>query len=241
MVFSREGRMEQQHGGRPIRSAGRYVLVGLFTVAPLAITWFVLDFLFGLLASFGRPWATALSRAIRLQYPELADWLLNETLQSVIATIIVLAFLYLLGWATTRVLGRRLIDIFEGLIGMIPVVDTIYRSIKKVVTVATVTPGGERRVVLINFPSPEMKTVGLITRTITDSTTGEELAAVYVPTSPNPTSGYIEILPLRNVTFTDWTFDQAMAFVVTGGYSSPDTIAFTAPPLAEPGKDKPQP
>jgi uncharacterized membrane protein len=225
--------MEQKPASGPLRSAGRYILVGLITVAPLAITWFVLDFLFGLLAHVGRPWATALSRAIRLQYPELADLLLNETLQSVIATIIVLLFLYLLGWATTRVLGRRMIDIFEGLISVIPVVDTIYRSIKRLVTVATVTPEGERRVVLINFPSPEMKAVGLVTRTLRDSDTGEELAAVYVPTSPNPTSGYIEILPLRNVTFTDWTFDQAMAFVVTGGSSAPETVAFGKLPSSQ--------
>lgn len=75
-----------------------------------------------------------------------------------------------------------------------------------------------------------MKTLGLITRTIIDSTSGEELAAVYVPTAPNPTSGYIEIVPMRDVVFTDWTFDQAMAFIVTGGSSAPDTIPYSNRP-----------
>ena len=72
-----------------------------------------------------------------------------------------------------------------------------------------------------------MKAVGFVTRTITDSESGEPLAVVYVPTSPNPTSGYMEIVPLADVTPTEWTFDQAMAFVVTGGTSAPDSIAFT--------------
>jgi uncharacterized membrane protein len=219
--------MTETHTGSSIRRVGRYIVVGLITVAPLGITWFIVDFLFGQLSRIGRPWVTGIARALQPQYPEAAAWLLNETLQSVAAAVIVLAFLYLLGWGTTRMLGRRLIDIFEALIGKIPFVDTIYRSTKRLLTVAAATPGGERRVVLINFPSLEMKALGLITRTITDAATGEELAAVYVPTSPNPTSGYIEIVPMREVTFTDWTFDQAMAFIVTGGSSAPDTVAYS--------------
>src|SRR5690606_35515554 len=115
----------------------------------------------------------------------------------------------------------------EALIGSIPLVDTIYRSTKRFLTVASAAPGGERRVVLIDFPSKQMKALGLVTRTLTDTVTGEELAAVYVPTSPNPTSGYIEIVPMRDVTFIDWTFDQAMAFVITGGSSAPPTVAYT--------------
>lgn len=70
---------------------------------------------------------------------------------------------------------------------------------------------------LIDLPSSEMKALGLLTRTLHDSETGEKLAVVYVPTAPNPTSGYIEIVPLQSVVITDWTFDQAMSFVVTGG------------------------
>lgn len=210
-----------------VRSIGRNILVGLITVAPLGITWLILDFMFGQLSRIGRPWITAMARALGPQYPELASWLLDETLQSIAAALVVLAFLFLLGWATTIVLGRRLIALFESLIGRIPLVDTIYRSTKRFLTVAAETPGGERRVVLINFPSPDMKTLGLVTRTLTDSVSGEELAAVYVPTAPNPTSGYIEIVPMRDVIFTDWTFDQAMAFVVTGGSSAPDTVAYS--------------
>lgn len=80
--------------------------------------------------------------------------------------------------------------------------------------------------VLIDFLSPEMTTIGLVTRLLKDAATGEELAAVCVPTSPNPTSGYIEIMQVSKLTFTDWTFDQAMSFVITGGSNAPDTITY---------------
>jgi uncharacterized membrane protein len=140
--------------------------------------------------------------------------------------LLVLAFLYVLGKATGHVLGQRLIRLFEAAIGRIPVVDSIYRATKRFLSVAGNTGTTERRVVLIEFPSPDMKTIGLVTRVLRASDTGEELAAVYVPTAPNPTSGYIEIVPLSKVVFTDWTFDQAMSFVVTGGSNAPDTIAY---------------
>ncbi|MBX3501709.1 MAG: DUF502 domain-containing protein [Alphaproteobacteria bacterium] len=214
----------------PIRSVGRYIVVGVITAAPLAITWIIVDFLFGQLSRIGRPWVRAVARTVAPEQPLLAAWLQNETLLSILAAITILAALWALGWMTTRVVGRRLIGFFERLIGLVPFVDKIYQATKRFLTVAGSSSDGERRVVLINFPSPEMKAIGLITRTLRDKETGKELAAVYVPTSPNPTSGYIEIVPMRNVTFTDWTFDEAMAFVVTGGSNAPETITYFAKP-----------
>jgi len=73
-----------------------------------------------------------------------------------------------------------------------------------------------------------MKAVGLVTRIIRDEASGCELAAVYVPTSPNPTSGYIEIVPMSEVVQTDWSIEEAMNFVMTGGTNAPDSIRFTS-------------
>jgi uncharacterized membrane protein len=211
-----------------IRSVGGYILIGVITAAPLAITWLIIDFLFGQLSRIGRPWVSTIARAIPSEFPLLAAWLENEAFLSILAATVILAALWALGWMTTLVVGRRLIGIVEALIGLIPFVDKIYQASKRFLTVARSSPEGERRVVLINFPSPDMKTIGLVTRVLTDADTGEELAAVYVPTSPNPTSGYIEIVPVRDLTYIDWTFDQAMSFVVTGGSNAPDTISYFA-------------
>ena len=122
---------------------------------------------------------------------------------------------------------RTLFQFFEGVFHRIPFVKTIYGSVKKLISVLGDKPKGDvQRVVLINFPTPEMKTVGLVTRTFRDKDTGRELAAVYVPTTPNPTSGYLEIVPVANLISTNWTLDEAMTFIVSGGAISPDEINF---------------
>lgn len=209
-----------------IRSTGRYIFLGLLTIAPLGVTWFILDFLFAQLSYFGRPWIGGLSRAVRPTSPELADLLLNDVLQSIAAVIFVLAFLYLLGVAASQVIGQRLIQYFEELLARIPFVEGIYRATKRILAIAGTNKETGRRVVLVNFPSAHMKSIGLLTQTLRDNTTGEELAAVFVPTTPNPTSGFIEILPVKDLTPTDWSFDQAMAFIVTGGSNSPGTVNY---------------
>jgi uncharacterized membrane protein len=223
--------MVQGAAGGQIRTVGGYIFVGIITIAPLWITWLILNFLLTQLASVGRPWVYGLARSLSPLHPQIVDWVLDERLQTVAAVIIVLMFLCGLGWATTHVLGRRLIGLFESLIERIPFVDMIYRSTKKFLTIASQTPEGEHRVVLIDFPTPGMKTIGFITARLRESATGQELASIYVPTAPNPTSGYIELVPMQDITYTDWTFDQAMAFVITGGTATPGTIRYARKPV----------
>jgi uncharacterized membrane protein len=74
-----------------------------------------------------------------------------------------------------------------------------------------------------------MKCVGFVTRIIREQGTGRELAAVYVPTTPNPTSGYLEVVPVDRLTPTDWTVDEAMSFIISGGAVSPETMPFERP------------
>jgi uncharacterized membrane protein len=208
-------------------SLRRYFLTGLISIIPLWITWLVLTFLFGLLSGIGTPVVKGLAKAVGPRFPEVAGLLESEATQSVVAVILVVASLFLLGWFTTNVIGRSLFAFFEGLLDRIPFVKTIYGSVKKLISVLRDKPRGDvQRVVLINFPSQEMKTVGLVTRTFKDSVSGRELAAVYVPTTPNPTSGYLEIVPLENVVSTDWTLDEAMTFIVSGGAIAPERISY---------------
>ncbi|WP_187972248.1 DUF502 domain-containing protein [Aquibium microcysteis] len=209
-----------------MKPIGRTIVIGLLTAAPLVITFVIVRFLFQLLSSVGEPWIRGVARGLRATNPGVADLLLNDTLQSIAAVLVVLAFLYVLGWGTGRVIGQRLISLFEKAVGAIPFVETIYRATKRFLAISGPSGEGTQRVVLIDFPSRDMKAIGIVTRTLRDATTGEELAAVYVPTAPNPTNGYIEIVPIDKVTFTDWTFDQAMAFVVTGGSNAPDTVHY---------------
>jgi uncharacterized membrane protein len=82
-----------------IISTSRYILIGVITATPLAITWLILDFLFGQLSRIGRPWVRTLARTLAPEHPLLAAWIENETLLSVVAALVVLVFLWGLGWA----------------------------------------------------------------------------------------------------------------------------------------------
>jgi len=210
----------------------RYLLIGFFTVAPLWVTWLVFDFLFGLLASTGAPFIKALAHLLRPLSDTLASWLLNADVQYALAAVFTLVLLYLVGLFASFVLGRKLIATVEYWVNRLPLVQTIYGATKRFLQTVSKPPVQGQRVVLISFPSQEMKAVGLITKVMTDATTGQELAVVYAPTSPNPTSGYIEILPLADVVMTDWTMEEAMSFVMTGGTNAPDTVCFSNPPRA---------
>lgn len=219
-------------GGRDTHHVGRYVLIGFFTVAPLWVTWLVFDFLLGLLASMGTPLLRAAAGLAAPVSETAAKWLLDSDFQNIVAVLLTLATLYAVGVFASLVLGRKLLDAAESMLTRLPLVQTIYGGTKRFLQTLQNPPVKGQRVVLINFPNREMKTIGFVTKVMRDETTGEDLAAVYVPTAPNPTSGYIEIVPLVDVTQTDWTVEEAMTFVMTGGTNAPDTLRFHTPAAA---------
>lgn len=211
----------------------RYILIGFFTVAPLWVTWLVFDFLFSLLAQIGAPFLRGAARGLRPFSGIVADWLINPDVQYVLAALVTLMGLYVVGLLTSLVLGRRLIALVERQLDRLPLVQTIYGATKRFLQSLQNPPMTGQRVVLISFPSPEMKTVGFVTKVMTDTDSGRQLAAVYVPTSPNPTSGYIEIVCMEDVVMTDWSVEEAMVFVMTGGTNAPERVRFNNPPVTE--------
>jgi uncharacterized membrane protein len=200
----------------------RYVLTGLLAVIPLWITWLVFKFLFSLLSQFGAPLIGAIFNGLSYAFPNASAWLGQTWLVSIIGFVFTVVALYLIGIIADRVLGQRIFAGIDSLMERIPIVHSIYGGTKKLMSVLQNKPNGTQRVVLIDFPSPELKTIGFVTRVFTDAG-GRELAAVYVPTTPNPTGGYLEVVPLDKLTATDWSVDQAMAFILSGGAVAPDT------------------
>jgi len=187
----------------------------------------VFDFLLGLLASAGTPLVRGATHLIRPLSGTLANWLLDSVMQQLVAVLLTLGALYAIGLFASLVLGKKLLAAFEAMLARLPLVQTIYGGTKRFLHTLRQPPVSGQRVVLISFPTPEMKAVGFVTKVMRDADSGRELAAVYVPTSPNPTSGYIEIVPLEDVVQTDWTMEEAMSFVMTGGTNAPDSIRFT--------------
>lgn len=216
-------------------SAKRYFLTGLLTVAPLGVTIFILVFLKNLLAKVGRPLVDAGLELMEVEYDIDPSWLTDrEWIVDGLEVVVVIVGIFFIGVIVSNIVGKQLFRLFEAILERIPVVKTIYSAVKKLVDLMNRTPGeGDvDKVVLIDFPNAEMKAIGLVTRTMKDPDTGKQLAAVYVPTTPNPTNGYLEILPVDRLTPTDWSFDQAMTFVVSAGATAPDELRFNRPPAS---------
>lgn len=201
----------------------RYLITGLLTFIPLWLTWVVFSFIFSFLSHFGAPVVAGLFAGLSAAFPGAGSWLNQQWLQSIIAFVATIIALYLVGLAANRVFGQRLLAAMDAMIERIPLVHSIYGGAKKLMTLMQTKPSGTQRVVLIGFPSKELKTFGFVTRVFTNPH-GRELAAVYVPTTPNPTGGYLEIVPVEDLIATDWSVDQAMAFIVSGGAIGPESL-----------------
>jgi len=207
----------------------RNMLTGVVTVIPILVTIFVFTLFVNLLSDIGRPKLVIVANAVKPLSPDLARWLLEVPwLSTSLAVALTLAMFYLLGWSMQRLVGRQILLSIEDWVKRIPLVTTIYGSTKKLVEAFQAENGRAQKVVLIEFPHARMKAVGLVTRTFIDEDTGEELAAVYVPTAPNPTGGYLEIVPVDELVTLDWTVDEAMTFVISGGTTAPNKIRFGA-------------
>jgi len=201
---------------RPLRSLQRNILAGIITIGPLFVTYLIFSFLLGTLAKAGLP----LVQLFNMLFPE--EWLGQPWLQSLLAILLTLVVLFVVGQVTSLVIGRQAFNLFE-------VVAKIYGSVRQLLDTMMAKNEGSQRVVLVDFPIAGQKSIGFLTRTLTDSTTGMELAAVLLPNAINPTSAFLQVLPMDRVTETDLTMEQAMSMLMTGGAVCPDTIRFTRP------------
>ncbi|WP_203321558.1 DUF502 domain-containing protein [Pseudoxanthomonas beigongshangi] len=208
-------------------SLQRLFLTGLLTLLPIWLTWVVVKFVFVLLSDISKPFVGPISHQIAASFPQALGWFNAQWVQNTIALAATLLAILAVGILARRVIGQQLLRWFELLVLRIPLASTIYTSARQLLDILQTKPGSTQRVVLIDFPHRDMKSVGLVTRVIREEGTGRELAAVYVPTTPNPTSGYLEIVPVELLTPTDWTVDQAMSFIISGGAVSPESMPFT--------------
>lgn len=219
--------MTEQHSPNVTPSLQKLFLTGLLTLFPIWLTWVVVKFVFVLLSGISAPLINVIAQQITARFPRTLGVIDDSWVQNTLSMIATLAVIVLVGLLARRVIGQRLLAWFEKLMLRIPLANIIYTSSRKLLDILQTKPGNTQRVVLIDFPHREMKSVGLVTRVMKEEGTGRELAAVYVPTTPNPTSGYLEIVPVELLTPTDWTVDQAMSFIISGGAVAPESMPFT--------------
>lgn len=206
------------------------IAAGALTIAPLAITLWALWFLVNIVAAAGKfvlqpflIWLDAVAPWV--QDIQLAGW--QEMTIQVAAAI---AVLFVAGLLAGSYWGEVLTRVTSAVFDRVPIARTVYGGVEKLIESFRGGEDRNQKVVLIEFPSPTMKAMGFVTKRFVAADTGQELAAVYVPTTPNPTSGYVEIVPVERLVWLDWTPDQAIQFIVSGGVIAPDDIRFQAAP-----------
>jgi uncharacterized membrane protein len=165
-------------------------IAGLFVVIPIGITIFILKFLFNF------------TTGQDLHFPGLG----------IITGAVVI---YLAGLLATNVLGTQLLKLGDNLLNRIPLVNSIYSSSKQLTKVFREGKSSYRRAVFVEWPRTGVKAVGFVTAEMERN--GERLVVVYVPTMPNPTSGFALFFREEDVVDSGMTVEEALKFVVSGG------------------------
>jgi len=206
------------------------IAAGLLTVIPIWVTWFVVKFLFDLIRPgmdlLAKPVAEALVDYNKDLLPGEAERYSGYIVLAV-SIILMLFLLYLLGLFSANVFGARFLLWLEGIFGKLPLVKTIYSSTKQIV----VTVGGGQssyfqRVVLVEYPRPGMKVIGFLTSVVDDADTGRKIAAIFIASTPTCSTGYMQLVPLDEVSETGWTVEEAVKAVMSGGLVMPEGVRF---------------
>jgi len=185
------------------------MITGFAVVIPLVITFLILRMLFNWVDGILAP---LLLRILSVHIPGLG-------------IILTFSIIYLAGLATTNVFGRRLLDLGESILFRLPIIRSIYGPTKQLVVMMTTPDGkGFKRVVLVEYPSPGFWVVGFVTGEIPVDEKAFPQWSIFLPTTPNPTSGMMVILPPHHVQLTDITVEEAIRFVVSGGIVVPPSL-----------------
>jgi len=134
--------------------------------------------------------------------------------------LIALFFITLIGWLSLSFLGKKFFELFNRILKKIPILRTIYSAIGQMTESFTKTDNKQKSVVLLEYPRKGVWAVGFATKEntgIIKEKVKEELVNVFVPTTPNPTSGFLLMIPKKDLIYLDVTFEQASKFIVSAG------------------------
>ena len=200
--MSRPRRQPRSFAGRILVHVETTLAAGLLVILPLFVTILVIKFIVDLVDP--------------LVQTILIDYLPGPHYPGM-GVAVMLVLLYIAGWFTTHGLGQKLINGVHWLVERIPGVGTIYSPLRTAMqTLSHSEDHPYRGVVLVEFPRKGSKSIGLVTSYLGESD-GEEMVAVYVPTTPVPSSGFLIVLPYAEVTFTQISVDDAMRIIISGG------------------------
>ncbi len=136
-----------------------------------------------------------------------------------------LIIITIVGWLSLSFLGKKFFELFNNILKKIPILRTIYSAIGQMTETFTKSKEDQKSVVLLEYPRKGVWAVGFATQTnkgIISNKVNEELVNVFLPTTPNPTSGFLLMVPKKELIYLNVTFEQASKFIVSAGTSNID-------------------
>ncbi len=201
-----------------LKALRRSFFAGLLLVVPVAASVLILLWLFTWITDF--------------MLPESLRQHLLTPLYRIIVLVLFVAATMLVGWITRWVIGRRMVALGEDVIGHVPLLNKTYGFMKEI---SQTVLGGKRTmfqgVVLVQFPRPGIYSIGFVTGKTegeAQEKTKEAIVNVFVPTTPNPTNGFLILVPREQLVELDMTVGEGMKMVISGG-----TVAPPYPPKAQ--------
>lgn len=214
---------EKQHGvfTQFKKDVRKRMLTGLLLILPVYVTFFVVKFLFSFV---GGTLAPVIKKVLQFYGVALPKTTLDEFIITFFGLILTFIALYFIGIFAANFLGKAIINYFENLLTKTPVIRNIYSSVKQIIHAVTL-PGKQafKRVVLVDFPKAGTKSIGFVTGS-TQHNTEKKLLTIFIPTTPNPTTGFLIFTTEDDVIDSNLTVEEAFKTLFSGGVLTPKDI-----------------
>lgn len=191
------------------------MITGFLILIPLFVTYILIAFLFNLLHSAGAPILLGV-----LSFFNLDDLRWLTPLVPFINLLLALILIFFMGLFGTNIVGRRILATVNQVVMRLPLVSSVYGAVKQVVETLHGPHRSFQRVVLLEYPKKGVWMMGLVATSRADTfnlSSSDTLLSVFVPTTPNPTSGFLVLVSEDEVIETDYTVEEAFKFIISSG------------------------
>jgi uncharacterized membrane protein len=212
---------------------------GLIIILPMMITVWLLAILVRLVEGVSSPVLLAILRLVRPDVAEEAA--IVRWVVPILGVVVTIGLVLLVGALASNFMGRKVVEAFERLMLRLPVVKGIYGSARQLIDAFSSTNAAFRRVVAIEYPRAGVYTIGFLTQS--DATVAREgdaplrdMSLVFLPTTPNPTSGWLAVVPNDQVVPLEMSIEEGVKLIVSGGLVASTSVASGASDASGPGR-----
>jgi len=219
--------------GRFKKNVSRRMASGMLVLVPVGVTLLMMRWLFRWGTKQLHPVVQSITSGLEKSQWIAAqpEWWVNFYVY-LLTILLLLVLLYLIGVLGQFIVGRRVITAWESLWLRIPLARSVYGATKQVMEALSQPEGSAfKSVVVLDFPSPGLKCIGFLTGYVEDSA-GRKLAKILIPTTPNPTTGFLELVPAESIFITNLTVEEGFRMLISGGIVSPADLLKPGPPRA---------